>query len=210
MGFRTPYLEYDDATLSNVQALGFRYDCSIEEGYEDGQDGTNFYWPYTLDDLSPGHTVQVSWGGADAPKELTKHAGLWELPVYSVFVPQELRATMHSRQDYFDVEGGQITGFDYNLWVTVAEGGFNMSKAEFLATLKNSFDQHYKGNRAPFLLGAHPHIYTDDYDPPITGSTAKERREAIEEFLDYVKAKEGVKIATFAEILDWLRNPKPL
>ena len=213
-GFRTPYLEYSDGTLSDVQALGFRYDASIEEGNEDGQDGTNFYWPYTLDDLSPGHTVQVGWEGSML-KELTPHEGLWELPVYAVFVPEELRAAIKKRQDWFDTDGGQITGFDYNLWSAAneEEGGFEMSKEEFLATLKNSFDLHYAGNRAPFLFGAHTGLYVDDKDNETTTNkktTASERREAIEEFLDYVLDKKDVKVVPFAEILDWMRNPKAL
>jgi peptidoglycan/xylan/chitin deacetylase (PgdA/CDA1 family) len=213
-GFRTPYLEYSDGMLSDVDEAGFRYDASIEEGNEDGQDGTNFYWPYTLDDLSPGHTVQVSWEDSML-KELTPHKGLWELPVYAVFVPENLRAAIKKRQDWFDVDGGQITGFDYNLWSAAneEEGGFEMSKDEFLATLKNSFDLHYAGNRAPFLFGAHTGLYVDDKDNETTTNkktTGTERREAIEEFLDYVLDKKDVKVVPFAEILTWLRNPKPL
>jgi peptidoglycan/xylan/chitin deacetylase (PgdA/CDA1 family) len=222
-GFRTPYLEYDDETLTTVQNLGFYYDCSIEEGYEEGQDGTNFYWPYTLDNKSPGHTVQVEWMDPENPiKEITPHPGLWEMPVYALIAPPDdkcaqygapagFRKLLVSRQSWFDPASGSITGFDYNLWASVADGGFAMTKAEFLATLKYTFDQHYSGNRAPFLMGAHTAYYMDAWSANAPGTpNAADRRAAIEEFLAYVKDKAGVRITSHKEILDWLRNPKPL
>ncbi len=213
-GFRAPYLEYSDGMLSDVTTLGFRYDSSIEEGYEAGQDGTNFFWPYTLDELSPGHTVQVSWG--DGLAELTPHEGLWELPVYTVFVPPELRTKIAAVQDWFDPAGGQITGFDYNLWSSKDWGGFEMSKEDFIATLKHSFDQRLEGNRAPFLFGAHSAYYADAYDTDsstrgsMPNATAAERREALEVFLDYVLAQPNVRVVPYAEVLRWMRDPKPL
>src|SRR5262249_35732110 len=114
IGFRTPYLEYDDETLSAVKNAGLHYDASIEEGYEDGQDGTNYYWPYPLDNLSPGHTVQVSWMDPETMlKELTPHKGLWEMPVYAVIAPPDdkcaaygiptgFRKALMQRQSWFD------------------------------------------------------------------------------------------------------------
>ena len=46
------------ATCSRrVKAAGFWYDCSIQEGTDLDQDGTNFFWPYTLDQGSPGHAT---------------------------------------------------------------------------------------------------------------------------------------------------------
>jgi hypothetical protein len=74
-GFRTPYLEYSDRTLTAVQQEGFAYDCSLEEGTQDGHDGRNFVWPYLLDGGSPG------------VPEIGPHPGLWEIPVYVFVVP---------------------------------------------------------------------------------------------------------------------------
>jgi peptidoglycan/xylan/chitin deacetylase (PgdA/CDA1 family) len=218
-GFRTPYLKYDDDTLAAEQTVGFRYDTSIEEGYEwedsanggagGPQDGTNFYWPYTLDHRSPGHTAQVEWGEGLA--ELTPHAGLWELPVYSVIVPPALRATMAARQTWFDAEGGLITGFDYNLWASVDVGGFAMTKEEFVATLEYTLDQRLAGNRAPFLFGAHTDYYAAYWNPNATGTPSElDRRAAIEEFLDYARSKEEVQVVSYKHVLDWVRNPEPL
>jgi len=218
-GFRTPYLEYDDAALTAVKDAGFWYDCSIEEGYEDGHDGSNLYWPYTLDNKSPGHTTQVEWMDMENPvKEISAHPGLWELPVYAVFTPPDdkcadygiesgFRARLQAKQSWFDTASGSITGFDYNLWASVSVGGFEMTKAEFLATLKYSFDQRLKGNHAPFLFGAHTAYYVDSWSQNAAATPqASDRRAAVEEFLDYAASK-GAKLETHKALLDWMRNP---
>ena len=203
-----------DGDLDVVDNGGFWYDCSIEEGFQWDQDGSDYFWPYTLDEGSPGHEVFVGWDPVANPP-ITPRPGLWELPVYALVVPPDdvaaeydfepgLRTRLNALHSWFDVEGGKITGFDYNLWVT-----FAMTKAEFLATVKYSYDLRLNGNRAPFMLGTH----TDYYSPKYTGamaSTAQERREAIEEFLDYVLESPDSRIVSAKEILDWMRAPQPL
>ncbi|MBZ0235937.1 MAG: polysaccharide deacetylase family protein [Deltaproteobacteria bacterium] len=227
IGFRTPFLKYDNDTLAAVKQVGFRYDSSIEEGYEwddnanngNGatQDGTNFYWPYTLDNRSPGHTTQVEWG--EGLIEIDPRPGLWELPVYAVVVPPDdkcaqygvepgLRAELKQRQSWFDVNGGLITGFDYNLWASTSVGGFAMTKAEFVATLKYTLDQRLAGNRSPFLFGAHTDYYVASWNQNAAGTPAEnDRRAAIEEFLDYAGSKPEVEITTYARVLEFVRNP---
>ncbi len=211
-GFRTPFLEYNDATLAAVKDHDFWYDCSIEDGFQYEHDGTNYFWPYTLDDGSPGHDVLVEWG---SKQPITPHPGLWELPVHPVIVPPDdkcaqygvepgLRARLKVLQSWFDLEGGKITGFDYNLWVS-----FQMTKAEFLATMKYTLDLRLAGNRAPLMFGAH----TDYYSSKYTGApnaTAQERQEAIEEFVDYALSKPEVRVVSNKQILDWVRNPVPI
>jgi hypothetical protein len=126
------------------------------------------------------------------------------MPVHPVIVPPELRATMAQRQSWFDVEGGKITGFDYNLWVQ-----FSMTKAEFLATMKYTLDLRLAGNRAPMMIGAHSDVYSSKYTAA-TGSTAEERQQAIEEVNDYATSKAAVGVTSNKEILQWVRNPVPL
>jgi hypothetical protein len=226
LGFRTPFLKYANDTLEAVRQVGFRYDTSIEEGYEwddatsASQDGTNFFWPYTLDNRSPGHTTQVEWG--EGLVEIQPHPGLWELPVYAVVVPPDdkceqygvepgLRTRLKQRQTWFDVNGGLITGFDYNLWASTSVGGFAMTKAELLATLKYTLDQRLAGNRAPFLFGAHTDYYVASWNQNAAGTPSEtDRRAAIEEFLDYAKSKEEVEITTYKRVLEYVRNPTVL
>jgi hypothetical protein len=201
VGFRTPFLEYNDATLATAKDLGFRYDCSIEDGYQYDQDGTNYLWPYTLDNGSPGHEILVEWGSKEP---ISPHPGLWELPDHPVIVPPDLRDEMAARQSWFDVESGKITGFDYNLWVS-----FSMNKEEFVATLKYTLDQRLAGNRAPFMFGAHTDYYSSKYTA-VPNATLEERQEAIEEFLDYALSHPQVRVTSNREILEWVRNPEPL
>ncbi|MFP6685317.1 MAG: polysaccharide deacetylase family protein [Polyangiaceae bacterium] len=211
-GFRTPFLEYNDAALSSVAGKGFRYDCSIEEGWQSDQNGENYFWPFTLDGGSPGHDVLVSWELKDP---ISPQPGLWEMPVHPVVVPPDqecenygipsgLRAKLKAVHDWFDVEGGKITGFDYNLWVL-----FKMDKDEVLATLKYTLDLRLKGNRAPFLFGAHTDYYSSQYTGA-SESTPAERRETIEAFLDYALSKEAVRVVSSKDVLDWVRNPVKL
>jgi hypothetical protein len=211
-GFRSPFLEYNDAALASVKAHGFWYDTSIEEGWQSDQNGSNYNWPYTLDGGSPGHEVLVGWG---SKQPITMHPGLWEMPVYPLFAPPDnlaaqygiqpgLRAKLKAIASWYDEQDGRITGFDYNLWVS-----FKMTAAEFLATLKYSFDLRLQGNRAPFMLGAHTDYYSSKYTA-VPNATLAERQKAIEDFIDYALSKPEVRVRSVKEILDWVRDPKPL
>jgi len=188
------------------------YDCSIAEGYQWEQDGTDFLWPYTLDEGSPGHEVMVDWGSADP---IDDHPGLWEKPVHAVIVPPDeacsqygvppgLRDRLQAVQPWFDPDGGKITGFDYNLWVA-----FEMTAAEAEATLKYTLDLRMAGNRAPMMLGGH----TDEYSSLYTAApnaTTQERQAAVEAFLDHALDHPEVRVVPMAEIIEWMREPEPL
>lgn len=204
-GFRTPFLEYNDAVLETVQRMGFRYDCSLEEGTEPGQDGRNFPWPYRLD---RGRSAQ--------PQRIASHPGLWEIPVYVFIVPPDeecarygvapgLRAEMKRRQDYFDPAAGKITGMDWNLWCE-----FSATPAEFLAILRYTLDLRLGGNRCPLTVGLHSELYSDKDDSEGLNSTAAERRAALREFFGYVLRLHLARVVDHEELLDWLQRPRPL
>jgi len=216
-GFRTPFLEYNDALFSVLQGHGFWYDCSIQDGWHWDSDGTNYVWPYTLDEGSAGNELLVEWG--TQPESLSPRPGLWEMPVHPVIVPPDdacpsygceagLRAKLKAIHSWFGEEDGKITGFDYNLW---ADDAFQMNKAEVVATLKYTLDKRLEGNRAPMLLGAHTDYYSPSYpEANAPSSTYQERREAIEEFLEYAISKEQVRVVSYVQVLDWIRNPSAL
>jgi hypothetical protein len=130
-GFRTPFLEYNDTLFTALKKSGFMYDCSIEEGWQDDQNGTDYLWPYTLDNGSPGN-VKTTQDTMSQP--IARHPGLWEMPCYAVIVPPDdkcgkygvapgLRGKLAKWKNYFDSRDGKITGIDWNLWVD-----FQMSK----------------------------------------------------------------------------------
>ena len=188
------------------------YDCSIEEGNQSDQDGTNYFWPYTLHKGSPGYASAPRNVGAAAVGDFP---GLWELPQYAVIVPPDeacekygvesgFRDRMKATQSYFDVEDGKITSFDYNLWYE-----FEMTKAEFVATLSYTFDLRIKGNRVPFFMGVHSDEYAE-FGEEAENATYEERREAIVEFIEHVLTHEDTRLVSAKQVLDWLREPVAL
>lgn len=196
-GFKAPYLSYNDNLYSVLKGKNM-YDNSIEEGFEADQDGTNFYWPYTLDNGSPGNAVTAEWGVTPL---LAPAQGVWAMPVYTVVVPPELRDDMSVRQSWFDVNSGKITGDEYTLWVT-----FSMTKAEYLATLKHTLDLRLTGNRAPMILGSNANMYANSYISA-KGSTAAERKAALSEFVDYALAQDAVRVVSVEKALKWVKTP---
>ncbi len=219
ISWRTPHLEFNNNTFVALKNENIFYDCSMEEGWQEDQDGTNYLWPYTLDNASPGNEILVTWN-AKAP--IGSHPGIWEIPVYTLIIPPDdkcmeygaepgLRKKLHDLRPFFDEIDGKIVGFDYNLWVI-----FKMTKAEFLASLKYTLDLRLKGNRAPFTFGAHTDYYSSKYysdkgskNDEILANT-KERQEAFEEFIDYALSKPEVRIVSGQQFLNWMRNPVPL
>lgn len=215
-GFRAPFLIYNQHLLEELKTQGFLYDCSIEEGYASEFDGKNFRWPYQLDNGSPGHNE--SWyGNPTNPKhvDIGRINGLWELPNHVLMVPKDnecaqygitaglwnrLLANIPYLSDF------KITGFDYNLW-SVAK----LNKAEVLGLLKYNLDLRLKGNRAPFMIGAHTQYYTDDWSiPNAPNATTAQMRAAISEFIDYALSKSEVRIRPANEIINWCSNPTPI
>lgn len=185
-GFRTPSLEYNSSTFGALSVLGMIYDCTLHGGSGGTGNGGNFNWPYTLDNGSPGET------GAG------NHAGLWEIPTHYV-----VRTT-----------GLKVVGLDYNMWVKKAApyNGAEMTKDEFLSTLKNTLDLRYNGNRAPFTFGAHSDYYSPTNNVANNACTAtwQERRAALKAFIDYALSKPDVRFVTTKDIIAWMRKPVAL
>ena len=193
VGFRTPYLDYNDATFEALDELGYTYDCSIIEGFELDEDGTTLTWPYTFDDP----------------------AGLWELPLHVFIVPPDelcedygvpsgLRDRLHDVYPSFDPDDGKILGMDYMFWVE-----YEMTGAEVEATLLYSFDLRMQGNRAPMMLGGHSAEYSSLYTAA-PNATLEERQDAIEVFLDHALSHPEVRVVPMIDIVDWMRDPTPL
>jgi hypothetical protein len=203
-GFRTPYLEYSDRTLTAVQQEGFAYDCSLEEGTQEDQDGRNFVWPYLLDHGSP------------ANPEIGPHPGLWEIAVYVFVVPPDeecerlgvgpgLRDELKRRKDYFDPGAGKITGMDWNLWCE-----FSMTPAEFLATVNYTLERRLQGNRCPLTIGLHSELYSDHHATTECAGTVVERRATLARLVDAVQKHDVVRVISSRELLGWLERPVPL
>lgn len=185
IGFRAPFLAYNDAMFSSLTALGYQYDSSIPNCFAPDDDGTRCAWPYTLDEGSPDAdmmTARFGWA------KVGKHPGLWEAGPTTFFIPDDSLATryafkaglrqriasamkkskavlangrsMKGRFHYptvFDPNTGAFSGLDYSLLMDA-----KVSPAEMLAVLKYTLDQHLAGNRAPFILCTHSFLYAFD------------------------------------------------
>ncbi|MBN2802970.1 MAG: polysaccharide deacetylase family protein [Deltaproteobacteria bacterium] len=213
VGFRSPYLEYNDNLFDVLSDLDFKYDCSIEEGYENGQDGTNFYWPYKLDNGSPVNS------------SISSHAGLWEIPVYpfvappddkclSYGVPSGLREKLAANPGYLDnaldniylnKDDGRLRGLDYDVW-----NDYDMEKEEALAVFKHTLDQRLKGNMAPMTMCMHVALYSEHSWGNIQNTSYQERIQVVTDFINYALTKPNVRIVSAKQMLTWLESPTPL
>ncbi len=202
-GFRTPFLEYNNAAFKAMVSMGFMYDCSVEEGWENDQATGRYFWPYTLDNGSPGNKAMVDLG---QPHELlNKYPGLWEIPCYNVVFPHDsicekygiskgLRQRTYNYINYFDPTNGKLTGLDYNLMEEA-----KVTQKEFLGILKYNLDMNYKGNRAPMTFGCHSKYYAESGWAQV-----------LKDFLDYALQYPDVRVVTTNNLIQWMRNPKPL
>ncbi len=204
LGFRAPFIEPGDNGMAAAYRKGFVYDSSIELGTRDGPGG-DFPWPFVLDLGRPHNKPSIS-----------RYPGLWEVPLYNFIAPPDdacerygipagFRDRLKKVEDYFDTVLGEITGMDWNLW-----NEFDMTPAEFVATLEYSLDRHLAGNRCPMTVGIHSEEYTEHGEAETGGPSIAERRAALEAFFAYALGKPEVRLINTRELLSWLRDPVPL
>jgi peptidoglycan/xylan/chitin deacetylase (PgdA/CDA1 family) len=200
-GFRTPFLNFSQATFDAMKTNNVRYDTSVEFGYDwfqpmgsdkgygpgTAEAGKHYYWPFTMDTPFPGGFA--SKGVGPAP-------GMWQFPVYTFNkITGETAST--------------VTGFDFNLWnKSQSETGFNYTEV-----LKQSLDQRIAGNRSPFAVGLHTDVYSQFNESANTTWNKFDymaRRKALFDFIEYALTRPEVRLVTYRQLIEWLRQPKPL
>ncbi|KXF80512.1 hypothetical protein ATN88_07425 [Enterovibrio coralii] len=220
-GFRAPFMRYDDNLLQVLLENGMKYDSSLPAGNTPSHDGTNNYWPYTLDNGSPEHDIAVESGWKT---KISKYPGLWEAPTHCLIVPpnQELekfginyslREKIADRVDWFDTETGKGENFDCNLYNSPAEGGSGLTGRDVFAIYAHNLDLRLKGNRAPLILGLHSEHYAYfGYEPFFTTpeSSVEDRRIALMRFIKYALSKPEVRFVSLKTLIDWMEEPTPL
>ncbi|MFC1476697.1 hypothetical protein ACFL5S_01905 [Fibrobacterota bacterium] len=228
-GFRAPRLEINSNGLFALKELGYTYDCSVEEGFEENMDGTNAYWPYTYDNGSPSHWV-LKDGGGIIPFEQYP-AGFWEVPVGVFVVPENIREEVWNHGNAINKNApdagewetleswkkhGRITAFDFNMFIL-----WGMTKDHWVATLKHNLDLRMQNNKAPFCMGLHPDYFTpmydygtllSDYNRSSYGmvvdsgwNTWDTRKEGLLEFVQYAQTK-GVNFIGANELIKKMRQ----
>jgi hypothetical protein len=226
-GWRAPRLESNSNMFFALSALGYRYDSSLEDGFEMHVTGENMLWPFTLD-----NGTRNSWTQADRGSRVfhdTMPAGLWQIPINVVIVPENIRPAVIDNwnmiNDALNETGigqpnrrsadgwdGKITAFDFNVFIHYA-----MTPEQFTATMNNTLGlrRGATGNRAPFNWGTHTDYYTPVYDRGtlmngfnrnnyglvLTRNTWKTRISATEAWVSSAISS-GVRFVTAMELID--------
>lgn len=228
--FRAPRLEVNSGLYYALSELGYQYDCGLEDGYEANVDGSNFLWPYTLDNGNPNATYQRSLGERVGIDSLP--AGLWQIPSNVFIVPPTSRKAVYEHHakinaaasggeqiesfEEWDAAGGKITGYDFNLYIL-----WGMTKADWIATMQHTTNLRLKGNKAPLHYGAHTDYYTpiydyatllnpqnkDSYGLNVTNkwNTWQDRISSMEEWMDWAIG-EGVHFVTGNRLIEEIKK----
>ena len=227
VGFRTPYLGYNDNLFTALTKLNFVYDTSLPNCFADDEDGKNCAWPYTLDHGSPDMDVVARKFSAPNAKipiaipKVTNHPGLWEVPPTSLIVPPDslakqygfsagLRERVTKRMplpypSFYEPSTGKIAGLDYTLLIDAG-----MTGAEMSAVLKYNLDLHIAGNHAPLVFIGHSHLYAysspaDNPDTP-TAADRDARWKGLTDFILYALSKPETRIVRARDILAWVQR----
>jgi hypothetical protein len=164
-GFRAPFLNYSADTLQLLAKAGFTYDSSATSTLPVGQNGSDAFWPYTLDNGLANDCLSVP----NICKGEPKIPGFWEVPMYSMFDTRGING-IHLMDPWLDNPDGQNA----------------INDTATLAYMKQTFLDHYNGNRQPFGLYTHPiHLATNYPGVPAPTSTIK----MINQFLDWAQTQ---------------------
>ncbi|WP_139367774.1 polysaccharide deacetylase family protein [Enterovibrio nigricans] len=220
-GFRAPFLTYDDDTLQALITNGIKYDASFPAGITPSHDGTNNFWPYTLDEGSPEHDIGANEGWKPA---ISNYPRLWEIPLHTLIVPPDelmahygldysLRDKVAERVAWFDHASGKGDNFDWNLYAEPAWGAAGLSGDDVFAIYAYNLDLRLQGNKAPLVLGLHSAFYgylngQEHFGMP--GSTVESRRDTLVRFIEYALSKPAVRLISHIDLIEWMESPEPL
>lgn len=180
VGFRTPFLEFSQNTLVALKQLGFTYDCSIEDPWDDQRANNRYYpWPYTLDEGTPQNNI------SPVP-------GLWELPVTPLFAP----------------DGRKITGFDYNVWLTATNKNAYLDVLKHSLDIRmegNRYPFLVGAHAAYYSDYWNPEHPVSTRDRQLAIEEFIQYAQGLT-----VNGKKVVRIVPFIKVIEWMRNPVPL
>lgn len=142
--------------------------------------GADSIWPYTLDN----GIVTECQGQLSLCGTKINATGLWELPLYGSAGMEGI----HLMDPYNDYDVLNPT-----------------DPKVIAATLLAEFNNHYKGNRAPFGLYTHP-VWLGSAQPPNIPDGSK-KLQAMVSFLTQAMANPDVWMVTSAQVIEYAKNP---
>jgi len=182
-GFRAPFLNYTVQTLKYLAQTGFTYESSSAASIPVTQNGTDAYWPYTLDYGFANDCLSVD-GLCNGQPVLP---GFWEFPMYA----------------QFDSAGG-IHLMDP--WLDTIGDNKQPNNTATLELLKSAFTDHYNAQKQPFGLYTHPiHIANYPGVPSPNDTVAM-----LNQFLDWAQEQQNVWIVSNEQLLAWVQNPQTI
>jgi peptidoglycan/xylan/chitin deacetylase (PgdA/CDA1 family) len=221
IGFRAPFLSYNDAMFAAVAELGFSYDSSVLGGFSHHENGRNCHWPYRLDHGSPDADTLALLGG---PARVGSYKSLWEVPVSAFFVPPDECAHQYGLHPGLtektkkglrypsigDPARGKIAGLDFALLMD-----YGLTPSEMAAVLKYTLDLRLAGNRSPLVIAAHTFMYAfsrTGINSPNTSSPAEREARwlALVEFIEYALTKPEVRLRPVRDIVTWMEQSSQL
>jgi hypothetical protein len=176
-GFRAPRREINSNMYFALAELEYLWDGSDEERYEYHRDGTNFLWPYTVDNGSLNAWTQHSRGNRRHVDSMPVGSGLWNLHTNAIIIPENLREGVYhnhaeilrgapdtdapSPQDstHWVNENGKITAYDFNTWIM-----WGMTGDAWQESMRHTMELRMQGHKAPFHFGMHTDYHTPVYD----------------------------------------------
>ncbi|UIP26663.1 polysaccharide deacetylase family protein [Photobacterium sp. TLY01] len=220
-GFRAPFLTFNNNTLDALTSNAIQYDVSFPAGITGEENGSNNYWPHTLDQGSPSQSLAQQGGWKPAMKNVP---GLWEVPLQALIVPTDAAAADYgltyslndkiaSRVPYYDPAVRKADNFDWNLYTTPDWGGYGLNADDVLAIYKYNLDLHLAGNRAPLVLGLHSAFYgklngEEHFGMPET--SVADRQAVLKQFIEYALSKQQVRFVSHRQLVEWMQNPVPV
>lgn len=185
-GFRAPFLNYTKETLQLLQQASFMYDSSATSSVPVTDPATDAYWPYTLDNGLANDCLRIPGVCKGEPKL----PGFWEVPMYSFF-------------DNKGVAGPHLM----DPWLDAANGDLKSKDSATLEFMQKTFTDHYNNKRQPIGLYTHPiHVSLN-----FPGTTATQGTvDMINQFLDWAQNQQNVWIVSSEQLLEWVKNPKPI
>ena len=179
-GIRAPQDGFNAGFFQATRDLGYNYTNSTVTGHDSNLPP---WWPGTLDN---GWLGFATWDN----RQTGSWPGWWEIPQDYLVTNATTGATGgYCDKDYF-------------------EAPLNMTGAQYLEYLKNTFLRQYNGNRSPFSICVHSQDWGSDSNN--NNSLLVERRQAMTDFVNWLQTYSDARVVSHAQLLDWMKNPVAL
>ena len=165
----------------NKEAIEMLAQSGFEYDSSMAAQGADVIWPYTLDN----GVVTECQGANPVCNAGVVAKGLWEIPMYGT-----------------TGEGGFHLMDPYNDPSITAP----LSPESVTKLYTDTFNEHYRGNRAPFGVYTHP-IWLGPANQAIPDGSQK--LAAVNKFLDQAQSNPDVWLITNSQLIQYMKNPVP-